>query len=198
MSSLQTICICGSSASGKSTLSRFLTDKLCKGAERICQDIYRSSGKKVGNMECVESIDFVKFENAIIEGKEKAEISGHSYFIVEGYLSCCELPILQHFDKIIFLDVQNKETAKQRRWKRSMNKKNKKFEDFENTFETLIWPYYLKYRDLQIDNIVKSGKQFMCITVDDKEAKRVAAISLKSILEKGEWEKVPPSWFNLQ
>ena len=142
-----------------------------------------------GNMECMESIDFNKFELAI-----QKELAGTPrYLIVEGYLSCCDFQIVsKYFDWIIFLDTTDNEVAKQRRWNRS--KKKNDFEQFSQHFDSHIWKYYLKYRTLQLENIIKSGKPFACINVDEKTALEVQNL-VDQFLLMDTLPNQPPEWY---
>ena len=142
-----------------------------------------------GNMECVESIDFNKFELAIQQELERTP----KHLIVEGYLSCCDFQIVsKYFDWIIFLDTTNSEVAKQRRWNRSKRKND--FEEFSQHFDSHIWKYYLKYRNMQMENIIKSGKSFVCINVDEKSAKDVQKLIDQFVLD-GNLPNQPPEWY---
>ncbi|KAG2381866.1 hypothetical protein C9374_005658 [Naegleria lovaniensis] len=180
------ICICGSTSSGKSTLAKTLS--IHYGVETVGQDSCRTKTvdeikQLKGNFESIESIDFNKFKHSISEMLSKNR--NHPLLFVEGYLSCCQQELItQYFDAIIFLDTTDGEVAKKRRWIRTIKKypnREHDYEAFSQKFDTLIWKYYLKYRNFQMDNIIKSGKTYAVIGVDHLEAHEVFDRAVKFI-----------------
>ncbi|KAG2391761.1 hypothetical protein C9374_013246 [Naegleria lovaniensis] len=207
------ICICGSTSSGKSTLAKALNKHY--QVVSVCQDLYRSKmndehkmdPELKGNMECMESVDFNKFETEI--NNMLSKYRNNRLLFAEGYLSCCQQEVVTRcFDAIIFLDTTDREVAKKRRWNRTVTKhpnRGDDFNEFSQKFDSLIWKYYMKYRNLQMDNIVKSGKEFVVIGVDDLTSKEVfhRAVEFIDLFKKNDLESIrnsekycrPPSWY---
>nr|CAG4711224.1 unnamed protein product [Naegleria fowleri] len=147
-----------------------------------------------GNMECMESVDFDKFEKEI--NNKLSNFRNNRLLFAEGYLSCCQRDLVTRcFDAIIFLDTTDREVAKKRRWNRTITKhpnRGDDFNEFSQKFDSLIWKYYEKYRNLQMDNIVKSGKEFVVISVDNLASHEVLdrAVEFIELFKKNELENI--------
>ena len=132
----------GCSQSGKSTLSLKLKKKFENlGVKTIILDIddFVKSTRDIPwirfhvDWEIPDSIDFVKYERAIIQAKLDSEI-----VICDGFLVYHDPKIYQYFDKRLFVDVSKSVFLKRK-------KKNLRWGREPDWYIEYIWTCYLKY-----------------------------------------------------
>lgn len=134
----QLILIAGVSRSGKSSLAKRLCAEL-KNAKHLDQDEFVKPESEIPTIqdrvdwETPESIDWVKWKEAIDQAKEK-----HEYVIAEGIFALSDKSLIKKADLTILLSISKEEFLERRR-------KETRWGEEPEWFIEHVWNSHLKY-----------------------------------------------------
>ncbi|KAL5004124.1 hypothetical protein ScPMuIL_017580 [Solemya velum] len=148
LSKVLVIGVGGTTNSGKTTLTKRLTDAI-PGSSSMCQDNYsfskdlkdeRLNSLRIPELDCWnwEKIEALDMEKMVEDIQTKIDEHSCSVLFVEGFLVFNYEPLLSFFSKKYFLTLTQEE-CKRRRSLRVYNPA-----DGPQYFDKVVWPEYIK------------------------------------------------------